>query len=116
MTHTFTSEQLEALAPYEERFREAATGWCRRIVPSDVETILGVWNAATGQDRKVNLGCRRCILNLLSDTGTLYFAQTAALRAEKAATSDEKPAEVAKPHPAPKKAATAKKPAKTAKR
>ena len=116
MTHTFTSEQMEALAPYEERFREAATGWCRRIVPSDVETILGVWNAATGQDRKVNLGCGRCILNLLSDIGTLYFAQTAALRAEKAAVADAKPAEVDKPHPAPKKASTAKKPAKTAKR
>jgi len=34
-----------------------------------------VWNDLTGQSRKVSGGCPDCIFHLVSDLGTVYFAQ-----------------------------------------
>lgn len=67
--------QLEALAPYEKYFGTAIrSGYAQHPGTAAIETMRTVWAELTGQRYPMNLGCTRCLMNLLKDIGTLYFA------------------------------------------
>lgn len=67
--------QLEALAPYERYFGTAIrSGYAQHPGTAAIETMRTVWAELTGQRYPMNLGCTRCLMNLLKDIGTLYFA------------------------------------------
>lgn len=70
-----TTEQFEALKPYEEYFRTAVNAqWARHPGRSALELIHEIYQNATKTTTRLNLGCNHCILRLLSDTGRMYFA------------------------------------------
>ena len=76
----YTKEQRERLAPYADNFRTAVQArWSRPLPASGIETIVSVYNAATGQRRHLTSGCGTCALKLLIDAGRLYFADLDAL-------------------------------------
>lgn len=67
--------QLEALAPYEKYFGTAIrSGYAQHPGTAAIDTMRTVWAELTGQKYPMNLGCTRCLMNLLKDIGTLYFA------------------------------------------
>lgn len=67
--------QLEVLAPYEKYFGTAIrSGYAQHPGTAAVETMRGIWRELTGRDYPVNMGCTNCLMNLLRDVGTLYFA------------------------------------------
>lgn len=70
-----TNEQFNALQPYEGNFITATRSqWSRHPGSVGLKTIVDVWNAVTGENRRVNGSCQSCILNLLVDCGILYLA------------------------------------------
>lgn len=71
---TFTKEQLDILAKYEDNFRTAINAdWSRVVGRTGVATIWDIWVAATGTKIKTNPNCSHCVLMLLKDVGHLYF-------------------------------------------
>lgn len=109
MTKQLTSEQLAALGQYERYFHQAVDArYCSYPGLAAIDHMLRVWNDLTGQSRKVSGGCPDCIFHLVSDLGTVYFAQKAAQEAAKAA-------EGVTDQPKRKKAAAAKETGKTRK-
>lgn len=72
---TFTDEQMAVLAKYEAHFETATkANWSRYPGRAALEEILDTLKAATGDRRRLNAACGVCYLNLLKDTGRLYFA------------------------------------------
>ena len=72
-----TSEQAQILAPYEKYFGMVhRASYC--IYPGEqaLQTMRDVWEQATGQKRQWHGGCPECIMNLVRDLGTLYYAAT----------------------------------------
>lgn len=94
MTKQLTSEQLAALAQYERYFHQAVDArYCSYPGLAAIDHMLRVWNDLTGQSRKVSGGCPDCIFHLVSDLGTVYFAQKAAHDAVLKAEAERQAAE-----------------------
>lgn len=82
---TFNKEQLAALAPYEEHFRTALRSrWARNPGREGLQIIHATLAAATGDRRGSAYNCASCILRLLHDVGTLYYADLEELAAKEA--------------------------------
>lgn len=72
---TFTEEQFQTLAKYEDYFRTAVeAAWCRYPGRAALETIHTILRDATGDRRRLNASCGVCTLNLVRDAGRLWFA------------------------------------------
>ena len=82
-----TAAQVHELAPFERFFAQATTAaWCSYPGQPAIDIMLDIWKALTGQEHPYQQGCPNCLLNLVRDMGTVYFAQKdAVLAAEKAA-------------------------------
>ena len=94
MTKQLTSEQLAALEQYERYFHQAVDArYCSYPGLAAIDHMLRVWNDLTGQSRKVSGGCPDCIFHLVSDLGTVYFAQKAAHDAVLKAEAERQAAE-----------------------
>lgn len=94
MTKQLTSEQLAALGQYERYFHQAVDArYCSYPGLAAIDHMLRVWNDLTGQSRKVSGGCPDCIFHLVSDLGTVYFAQKAAQDAALKAEAERQAAE-----------------------
>ena len=108
-----TTEQLEALSKWEANFKTAVEArWSAPIPETARQTILSIWNIATGEGRKLQRGCGRCFTLLLIDMGKLYFAEkAAAIDAE----NDRKAVELSQADAKPVKKATVKTTKKTTK-
>lgn len=90
-----TKEQLEILSQWETNFDTAIRAeWALNPGTSAMETINNIWNAATGEGRRLNPGCSTCIFNLLMDMGQLYFDSKLELEAKAVATGKAKVVEV----------------------
>ena len=98
---TLTAEQRAILAPYADQLHRAHfSNWAKPVLSVELDAYLTVWKQLTGSDRTVQKGCGRCILRLLQDLGTLYFAEgqetpaegTNAAEVEKTTTEVKKPA------------------------
>ena len=111
---TFNDEQMAVLAKYEQNFLTATkTNWSRYPGRDALEEILATLKAATGDRRRLNAACGVCYLNLLKDTGRLYFAdkeaRIAASNEKKAVELSEKKAvELSEKKAKPKKKVTVK--------
>ena len=85
MEAKLTQEQLEALAPYERNFEQAVkAAWCSYPGQAGIDTMLDVWRSLTGIGYPYQPGCPNCLLNLVRDIGTIYFAQKDSVQAEQA--------------------------------
>ena len=79
---TFTKEQIELLAPFEEYFSTAVkASWCRHP-GSALQTIHRILHDATGDNRRLDTNCQHCIVSLMRDAGRLYFADREQMRTE----------------------------------
>ena len=86
MTKQLTKEQLSALEKFERFFNQAiGARYCSYPGSAGVEEMLSIWNEVTGEERRIRGGCSVCIFHLVSDLGTLYFAQKEAVEAESVA-------------------------------
>lgn len=82
-----TADQVRELAPFERFFAQATTAaWCSYPGQAGINKMQDIWTSMTGRPYPYQPGCANCLLNLVRDMGTVYFAQKdAALAAEKAA-------------------------------
>lgn len=80
-----TAAQIKALEPYERNFHQATeAAWCSYPGQAGINLMLEVWTDLTGTAYPYKPGCPNCLINLVRDLGTLYFAQKdEALAAEK---------------------------------
>lgn len=77
---------MRTLSKYEDKMRTAVfSRWTRGLLRTELEEIHAVFCSATGQNRRLNTNCASCILELLTDTGRLYFAQKGQEQAAKSA-------------------------------
>ena len=79
----FTRAQVEALAQYEPIFGHAVrAAWCEYPGLEGLERMQAAWKETTGRDYPYRPGCSTCMMNLVRDCGTLYFAAKEALMGE----------------------------------
>lgn len=91
----YTDEQRAILAQYEEYLRTATrSDWSRNPGPRALEQINDILYAGKPNKPRVNYGCQQCILRLLKDAGTLYFADLAEIEATEKAAKTAKPADL----------------------
>lgn len=80
---TFTDKQMRSLAKYERELRTAYySQWARGMAKEGLEEIHAIYGSATGSERRLNVNCATCILELLTDCGRLYFAQKEGAKAK----------------------------------
>lgn len=80
MSKKLTPEQLETLAPMERYFKQAVeASWCSYPGQENIKTMLRTWEDLTGTQYPYKPGCSHCLMNLVRDMGTLYFAAKAEL-------------------------------------
>ena len=89
-----TAAQVHLLEPLERNFRQATeASWCSYPGQAAIANMLQVWTDLTGQAYAYKPGCPNCLVNLVRDLGTIYFAQKdealAAERPAKAAETDQ---------------------------
>ena len=106
----YSASQMEALKPFERRFRQAVEAhWCSPVSEREVDVLLGVWKDLTGAERVgFRRGCGTCILHLVSDMGVVYFATLKDAEAKEAASTAAKDAGGVAPRPAAKRPAQGK--------
>lgn len=70
-----TEEQFNALAPYQRHFETAVRSqWARLTGTSALDLIHETYVQVTGKNFRLNKGCSSCILQLLTDMGTIFLA------------------------------------------
>lgn len=127
-----TSEQAQILAPYEKYFGMVhRASYCTYPGEQALQVMRDTWEEVTGQKRQWHGGCPECIMSLVRDLGTLYYAATGRKPEDTAPSkvvkvSESKPAEAApaaveakeapKPKAAPAKKKSAPKKASNAKK
>ena len=90
----FTRAQVESLAQYEPIFGHAVrAAWCEYPGLEGLERMQAAWKETTGRDYPYRPGCSTCMMNLVRDCGTLYFAAKEAYSAPKAAEVSKTTAE-----------------------
>ena len=86
-----TRAQVLELQPYERYFRQATeAAWCSYPGQAAINKMLDVWATLTGTPYAYKPGCPNCLMNLVRDMGTIYFAQKDSVAPAEVA---EKPAE-----------------------
>lgn len=112
----FTDEEFAFLSQHEERFHTAVHGdWARNPGSVILRQIHQLWNKKTCSNETLRESCAHCILRLLKEVGTAYFADKEERENKKAqelhseATKEPKEEKVATATPQPKKAVKAKK-------
>ena len=90
-----TAEQVLELQPYERHFTQATrAAWCSYPGQAGIAKMLDIWESLTGSKYPYQPGCSNCLLNLVRDLGTIYFAQKdGVLAAEMAEKADSAPVE-----------------------
>lgn len=106
----FTDNQMEELAKYERFFRQAQDArFCSWPGRDGLDQMLAIWNAATGEGRRIMPGCGECLFHLVYDVSTLYYAQKTAQEAAKAAEAPAAPKKAKSPAKPKQSGKTAKK-------
>lgn len=73
-----TDEQFELLKKYEAQFRTAVNAkWANNPGTAALNQIHNVMVQLTGRNVRLNTSCSTCVLRLLTDMGTIYFADKA---------------------------------------
>ena len=89
-----TAAQVHRLEGYERHFKQATeAAWCSYPGQAGINTMLEVWDELTGSRYPYQPGCPNCLMNLVRDLGTIYFAQKdVVLEAERQAAEAERKA------------------------
>lgn len=75
MSKFFNAEQMAQLKKYERNFSTAVNArWSSFLSDKSFADIKAVWDEFTGEERPLRGGCSACLLNLLVDVGSVYFA------------------------------------------
>lgn len=91
-----TKEQFEALQPYEQHFETAVNArWSRFPGSSALDLMNSIRTKVTGMEKRLNKSCSTCILGLLREMGTIYFADKEEM------TAKVEPVKIEDPAPAP---------------
>ena len=78
-----TAEQVLELQPYERHFTQATrAAWCSYPGQAGIAKMLDIWESLSGSKYPYQPGCSNCLLNLVRDLGTIYFAQKDSVLAE----------------------------------
>lgn len=110
MRKKLTAAQVAALAPYERYFKQAVeAAWCSYPGQAAIDNMKAIWEDLTGHAYPYKAGCPNCLLNLVRDMGTLYFAAVEDNTPAKAANFAAEPKTPAKGTTTPAKKKTAKK-------
>ena len=95
---------MEALAQYEPIFGHAVrAAWCEYPGLEGLERMRSAWKELTGKDYPYRPGCSTCMMNLVRDCGTLYFAAKEAYSAPESAEVSKTTAGPRKCRKSPKK-------------
>ena len=71
------------LRPYERNFKQATeAAWCSYPGQAGISKMCDIWESLTGSKYPYQPGCSNCLLNLVRDLGTIYFAQKDSVLAE----------------------------------
>ena len=95
-----TAEQVLELQPYERHFTQATrAAWCSYPGQAGIAKMLDIWESLSGSKYPYQPGCSNCLLNLVRDLGTIYFAQKDSVleAAGKVAETAEEPETEKKP-------------------
>lgn len=113
----YTDQQRATLAQYEEHLRTAVrSDWARNPGPRALNEINDILYAGKTYKPRVNYGCQQCLVRLLRDAGTLYFADLEEIAAKKAEEDLKKSQILAQVQKTIKSSAKTNKPAKTTKK
>lgn len=83
MTKQLTADQVQTLSAYERYFTQATrAAWCSYPGQAAIHKMLDIWAELTGSPYPYKPGCPNCLLNLVRDMGTIYFAAKEALVSE----------------------------------
>lgn len=78
-----TAAQVLELRPYERNFKQATeAAWCSYPGQAGISKMCDIWESLTGSKYPYQPGCSNCLLNLVRDLGTIYFAQKDSVLAE----------------------------------
>lgn len=76
MNKELTTAQLDALKPFVKQYLGPA--YRSRVAPypgqAAIDKMLAIWEDFTGSRYPFRAGCGECLMNLLIDFATLYFA------------------------------------------
>lgn len=87
---TFTEEEMKILSRFEDNMERACKSrYCRNMLTRDVITMDDILRSHD-VNLNINLNCGNCILELLTFTGRIYFAQKAEEKARKKRASRAK--------------------------
>ena len=71
-----TADQVRELQPYERNFKQATeAAWCSYPGQAGIAKMQDIWESLTGSRYPYQPGCSNCLLNMVRDLGTIYFAQ-----------------------------------------
>jgi len=104
---TFTKEQMETLAKYEEYFHTATkANYTRNPGRAGLTEMHRIFKSATGSAISLNTGCGHCIYNLVKAVGVAYYKDKAELEAldNKKVKSEDIPAKTEEKVPVKTKA------------
>lgn len=104
---TFTDQQFEALAPFEQTFETVTrSNYASYVGFRRAKLIHQIMQEAGIENSRVNYACGACVIRMLKRVAPLWLADKAArLAAAQEAEAAQKTAEEA-PKPAPKKKTT----------
>lgn len=81
----FSKEQLEALAPYEDRFFTATVAkYYRNTSSKSLDVIKAVYDEVADKPYGANWSCSHCVLMFLQTVGKKYFEDKKAYEAKAA--------------------------------
>lgn len=85
-----TDEQFQTLSQYETQLRTAVRSrWARFPGASAMVKIHKVHNEVFKRKTVLNSSCSSCVLRLLTEIGTVYFADKAEREQKRVQVSDE---------------------------
>lgn len=84
-----TKEQYEALAPYEAQFITATKSqWARHPGKAALDLMCDTIEAVTGRRPRRNHTCNICVLNIITEMGSIWLTDKA--EREKKATKGKR--------------------------
>lgn len=80
-----TKEQYDALAPYETQFITATKSqWARHPGRAALDIMCDTLEAVTGHRPRRNHTCNVCVLNIITEMGSIWLADKVEVERKKA--------------------------------
>ena len=84
-----TQKELEIVGRWEKNLRTAIRAkYLRHVGRTAIETMVPIYERATGHRVRVNSNCGACVLDFLQRMGAIYFADLEEMEAARNAQPD----------------------------